>query len=70
MDKNLNPENKSEPEFSERGFAQYGPTETSFGSFVSIYESSSAMEPKLWLKIKQSEPEYDGQLEATEAYAS
>lgn len=70
MDNNLNSEDKKEPNnFSERGFAQYEPTETSYGAFVSVYESSSAMEPKLWLKIEQPEPEYPGQLEAAEAYA-
>lgn len=58
-----------EPGFSERGFAFFEPTLTDYGAFVTVSESSSAESPKLWLDIKQPEPEYGGQLEAAEATA-
>lgn len=41
----------SDLEFSSRGFAMYGRTPTSYGEVVSVYESSSAEGPHIWLSI-------------------
>lgn len=41
-------------ETSERGFKHYVPTSTAYGHEVSVYESSAASAPHLWLKIEQT----------------
>lgn len=41
----------SDLEFSPRGFAIYGRTPTSYGEVVSVYESSSAEGPYIWLSL-------------------
>jgi hypothetical protein len=42
-----------EPEFevSERGFKRLKPIDTDYGEVLRIYESSSAMEPKVWMEV-------------------
>jgi hypothetical protein len=38
-------------EVTDRGFRHYKPIETGYGHQVSVYESSSAAEPAIWLNI-------------------
>ena len=40
---------------SERGFRQYEPIQTSYGHEISVYESSAADAPHIWVKIELSE---------------
>lgn len=37
--------------FSERGFKHLAPTEDTYGGVVRVYESSSAAEPCIWLRV-------------------
>jgi len=43
--------------YSERGFAHWEPTDTSYGAQVRIYESSAALSPHIWMRIDQPSPE-------------
>lgn len=45
----------SDLEFSPRGFALYGSTETTYGDTVRVYESSSAEGPHVWLAVDPRE---------------
>jgi hypothetical protein len=38
-------------EFSPRGFAMYGRVPTTYGEIVSVYESSSAEGPHIWMSF-------------------
>lgn len=42
----------SDLEFSSRGFAMYGRTVTTYADAVSVYESSAAYGPHIWLSIE------------------
>lgn len=42
-------------EYTDRGFAHYTPIATQYGHVVRVYESSSAWQPSLWLKIELKE---------------
>jgi hypothetical protein len=41
----------SEPTYSPRGFAFWEPTPSTYGAPVSVYESSAATAPHLWISI-------------------
>jgi hypothetical protein len=41
------------PTLSERGFKQYDKVPSTYGGFIKIYESSSAMAPHIWALIQQ-----------------
>lgn len=40
---------------SDRGFKQYEPVRTAYGHDVTVYESSAASSPHLWLRIEESD---------------
>ena len=57
-------------ETSERGFKHYAPIPTTAGQVVKVYESSSAMEPCLWLAVDDVPPRVtdDGEVLITAAH--
>ena len=57
----------SKHETSDRGFKFYEPFETDYGHTISISESSSAEEPKIWMRIEKGEPRFGGDLPACSA---
>ena len=59
----------TEFETSDRGFKHYQPIKTTYGAEVSVYESSAARGPHIWLKISQPDPKMAGQLERAQAFA-
>ena len=55
---------------SNRGFYQHlDDFPTDYGALVSVYESSSAEGPKVWLSINQPPPAHPGALEEARAVA-
>lgn len=50
-----NPKNNTEPEFiiTDRGFKHLKPIPGAYGGEVTVYESSAAMHPHIWLLVKE-----------------
>lgn len=55
--------------YSNRGFIYLDDTTTDYGADVSIYESSSAEGPHIWLGIDQPPPDHGGALQEASARA-
>lgn len=45
------PEISTEPTYSDRGFARWEPVDSTYGAKTSVYESSAAEAPHLWVSI-------------------
>lgn len=64
------PRSGPKPELSDRGFAQFEPTETDYRAVVRFYESSSANSPHLWMEAMQPAPRNPGDLPAAKVNAN
>lgn len=62
------PRAKVKHELSNRGFKHYEPIETDYGHVVRVYESSSAMEPHIWLAAVLRTADCRGGLEPESAH--